>query len=78
MTDARNTPIIPGCKAAFNLSGQIAVGTIIEIVPGVPHPTWQGSWVKKPRIRILRETHTIDDSTFSTVTDPRNVLVIFE
>lgn len=86
MRDNRGTTIKVDDQVVYNFSGELALGTVLAIVEGVYEPSGYG-WVrclKKPAIKIARKFPTREsygrrsNSFVSTVTNPKNVMVIHE
>jgi hypothetical protein len=79
MKDARDTLLFINAKVAFNYSGAIAVGRIVEMKDGIKNQWGSYDYKHRPSIKIARETHLKhSNNIISTVRDPANVLVIFE
>lgn len=82
MKDARGTEIKIGQMVAYNYQGEVAFGEIIFIIDEVLKDSGHG-WshtVEKAKIKIKRMTHLKMDEVKprSTVTSPRNLIVIKE
>ena len=71
--DNQGREIVPGLEVAFNISGQLARGRVVEIKPS-------GSYYKKANIKIhlLHKAAGKREGHISTVTNPLNVLVLEE
>jgi hypothetical protein len=77
MKDRRGNEIREGSRVAYNLSGEVALGTITRIVSGTPrenHPYSWNVWAKKPVIYIK------PDSEWSRIASGRgeSKLLIYE
>lgn len=79
MKDGRGTPLQINVKVAFNFSGQIAVGRIVDLEDGVLNKWGTYDYKNRPKITIARETHLNQATKVnSVVRDPSSVLVLFE
>lgn len=73
--DHRNTEIKIGDEVAYNFSGEIAVGEVVEIKI-VEKKYWDG-YRPFPRIKILQKyPEQYRNSRYSTVTSSKNLLVL--
>lgn len=78
MQDCRGTELFINAKVAFNYSGEIAVGRIVEMKDGLKNSWGSYDYSHRPMIKVARETHFGKGNVVSKVRDPRNVLVLFE
>ena len=71
LTDNRGNEIKIGSKVAFNHSGELATGTVLDIRAATRYNRIE------PRFKILRSCKLYKDN-ISEVTNPKNIMVIFE
>lgn len=65
LTDARGTPIEVGSRVAYNLSGDVALGTVIRLTYGYTDPifirpddTWVNGYRRSPYSRV-KSRHSV-------------------
>lgn len=71
-TDNRSTPVQEGQRVAFNLSGQVALGEVLAVVPG----TRYGRPVHTIHVELLHEAAGMFTGHISKIRDPLNLLVL--
>lgn len=82
LEDAQGTKLEVGQRVAFNYSGAVALGEIVELKDGKASERWpnQYDYSHRPHIRIKREAAWLTDSSrrkpISDVRDPHSLAVI--
>lgn len=81
MTDGRGTPIVPGQRVAYNLSGTVCLGEVVSVTPGIPDPSGWG-YKKRPVIEVRPLIKMPDTSKYhnkpSKIGSPHNLLVLLD
>ena len=75
LVDNRGTTITVGCRVAYNLSGEIGLGTVESATPAIKDG-WK--YIRRATIKIGVEYPQKLAGHISVVKNPKNVMVIFE
>lgn len=77
LIDNRGTTIQPGCKVAYNLSGEIAIGIVESATAAEKKPNGWG-YIRRASIKVKILFPEVSAGEISNVRSPKNVMVIFE